>query len=506
MFSPSELEKMPIELEKRMADLENRIMEDIVRRIRINDEITRSADWQIYRLKMLGESSEYIKQKIQASLKLSDSEINKLYDDVIPTGYARDKSIYEAVGKDFIPFEKNAALQQLIKSTITQTKNEMINITQSLGFSVDMGNKTVFTPLATYYQQILDNAVLEVTSGAFDYNSTLKRVVKEMTKSGLRTVDFASGWTNRIEVASRRALMTGITQVTSHINDMNAKELGTDYFEVSWHASARPSHQIWQGRVYSKKELESICGLGTGPGLMGWNCYHTYYPFIPGVSERTYTDDQLDEMNAKENKAVEYNGKSYTTYEATQRQRQLETLMRKQRHDVKLLEQGGASEYDLINAKSKYRSTMKQYTDFSKKMELPHQMQRVYTDNLGKVSNGKVVAKSPKSDIIKEDSQFGKKIGKHTKEYGLDPKKLSDRNKMSMIIDDIIINHDEIIVDGKWRGQGPVVNGRRIDGSVDFYIKGEDVVVVNKENKFVTILKEGVQNARVREARERNKV
>ncbi len=385
MFTPSELERMPLPFEQRMSEMEIRIMEDIIRRIKINDEITRSADWQIYRLIQMGQNTEYIQKQIQQALKLTDEEIDKLYEDVIQTGYTRDEKIYKAVGKDFVPFKENKELQQLIQSVITQTKSQMTNITQTLGFVIELNGKQVFTPMAEYLHKTLDTAVLEVTSGTFDYNSTLKRVVAEMAKSGLRAVDYSSGWSNRIEVATRRALMTGVTQVTGKINEMNAAQLDTEYFEVSWHATARPEHQVWQGRVYSRKELETICGLGTGPGLCGWNCYHSYYPFIPGISERQWTDKQLDEMNAKENEPKVYNGKEHTTYEATQRQRQLETLMRAQRQKIKLLEKGGADPEDLQTAQIKYRETMRQYRIFSQEMKLPQQRERIYMDGLGKV-------------------------------------------------------------------------------------------------------------------------
>ena len=385
MYTPSELERMPVEIERRMSELEERILEDIIRRIRINDEITRSADWQIYRLVQMGQSTEYIQKQIQLALNFTDEEIKNLYEGAIKSGYTRDEDVYDKVGVDFIPFKDNTELQQLIQSVIEQTKEQMENITQTLGFAIDMGGKRVFTPLAEYLQKTLDTAVLEVTSGTFDYNTTLKKVVAEMTKSGLRTVDYETGWSNRIEVAARRALMTGVTQVTNKINEQNAKELGTDYFEVSWHATARPEHQKWQGRVYSRKELVEICGLGTVTGLLGANCYHSYYPFIPGISKRQWTDEQLDQMNAKENTPKKYNGKEYTTYEATQYQRKLETLMRKQRQDIKLLKSGGATEDDLINAMAKYRATMAQYTAFSKQMGLPQQRERIYIDGLGRV-------------------------------------------------------------------------------------------------------------------------
>ena len=127
----------------------------------------------------------------------------------------------------------------------------------------------------------------------------------------------------------------------------------------------------------SKEELESVCGLGTVTGLCGANCYHSYSPFTPGITPRTYTDEQLDKMNAEENKPVEYNGKTYTKYEATQRQRRLETTMRAQRQKIKLLEEGGADEQAIINARARYVKTSDEYVNFSKSVGLSQQWDRV---------------------------------------------------------------------------------------------------------------------------------
>lgn len=406
MFNPSELESMPIELEKHFKELELRIMTDIVRRIKINSEITRSADWQIYRLNQLGESTDMIKKYIQEALNLSEKEVAHLYEDVIAQGYAREEQLYKTKGKPFIPFADNEPLQMLIGATIAQTNGELKNITQSLGFAQKINGKIEFKPIAEYYQKTLDGAILDITSGAFGYNTVLKRVVGELTNSGLRTVDYATGWSNRVTVASRRALMTGISQVTGKISEDNASQLDTDYFEVTRHNGARPTHQVWQGKVYTKEELGTICGLGTGAGLCGWNCYHNYHPFINGISERIYTDEQLDEMNAKENTPVAYNGKEYTTYQATQHQRKLETIMRADREKIKLLEVGGADETDIIIARAKYRTTSAEYARFSKAMDLPQQLERVRIDGLGGVGVGKykTVDNKANSGIIKSEA------------------------------------------------------------------------------------------------------
>lgn len=402
MLKPNEIEAVSMTFDEPMRSLEMRIMEDIVRRIRINGEITRAADWQINRLYELGMSKKDIKSAIKQSLDMSDEDIHKMYSDVLKTDYLRNAELYKAVGKSQISFSENTGLQQMLNGVSEQTYGTLKNITQSLGFAVRQpGGKLKFTKIADYYQQTLDGAMLDIASGAFDYNTVLKRVVSEMTNSGLRSVDYASGWSNRVDVAARRAVMTGMSQLTAKVNEDNARELDTEYFEVSYHGGARPSHQEWQGKVYSRKELETVCGLGTVAGLCGANCYHDYYPFIPGVSERTYTDEELEQMNHEENTQKEFGGKQYTKYEALQRQRSLETTMRAQRQKIKLLEDGGAEEEDIINARARYRATSAEYSRFSKAMGIPQQRERVTVDGLGNIGVGKYKTSSGNAAPVK---------------------------------------------------------------------------------------------------------
>lgn len=402
MFTSGELEAASMAFDKPLRDLEMRIMEDIIRRIKINGEITRSADWQITRLMQLGMSMQEIDSEIRSTLNFSDEEMHKMYSNIISSGYTHDKKLYEAVGAKFIPFEHNHELAHLIAAAAAQTNFTLKNITQSLGFAVRQPDgKLKFVGLADYYQKTLDSAMLDIASGAFDYNTVLKRTVKEMTNSGLRTVSYASGWSNRADVAARRAVMTGMSQITAKINDDNAENFGTDMFEVTWHSGARPEHQVWQGRWYTRKQLETVCGLGTVTGLCGANCYHDYYPVIPGVSEPTYTEEELAELNTKENIPVKYNGKTYTKYEALQRQRRLETTMRAQRQEIKLLKEGGADEDDLINARCRYRVTSAEYARFSNAMRLPQQRERVTVDGLGNIGQGKYTGGSGKPSPVK---------------------------------------------------------------------------------------------------------
>lgn len=391
------------QIEKHFLNLEQMILEDIVRRIKKAGKITSTADWQINRLRIIGYSSEDIEKMIKETLSLSYPDVFELYDKVIDWEYVRNKDIYEQVNAKYIPYEENKELQQLTSGLVQQSNEELRNITQSMGFYVDYGNgKLVMTPLADIYQNYLDQAIMGVIYGTFDYNTMIRKVVTQLTNSGLRQVDYASGWHNRVDVAARRAVMTGVSQLTGKISDINAEKLGTEHFEVAWHSGARPTHAVWQGKVWSKKELVTVCGLGTGPGLLGWNCYHEYYPFVKGISERNWTDEWLAEENRKESTPKTFNGKEYTLYEAKQHQRKMETAMRAQREKVVLLKKGGADPDDVMLARAKYQGQLNEYSRFCKKMGLTEERERIYYDMRGRIAPRKYIDISAQRDIIKE--------------------------------------------------------------------------------------------------------
>ena len=370
----------------RYRNLEFRIMEDIVRRIKKTGKITSTADWQINRLKILGYSSEDIENAIKDTLNASYPEMFELYDKIVDREYVRDKDVYEQVNAQYIPYEENEQMQQNVEAIIRRSKGELENITGSLGFYLDYNGRKVLTPLAEVYSGYLDTACYEIVSGAFDYGSVLRRTVTQLTNSGLRKIDYASGRADRVDVAARRAVLTGVAQICGKMSDYNAEKLGAEFFEVDWHSGARPTHAVWQGRVYSKEQLYSICGLGTVTGLLGVNCYHMYFPYFPGISTRNYTDEWLDEQNRKESIPKEFNGKEYTLYEAKQRQRQMEVAMRAQREKVQLLEKGGADPDEVMLMKAKYQGQLNEYARFSRKMELKEERERIYLDMRGRVA------------------------------------------------------------------------------------------------------------------------
>lgn len=392
------MEQIPEEIRKIFKGLEDDVIEAILKRMEKIQEIIPASDYQLWRLDQIGSFRSDIREKIRKALGLSKKEIDKIYSETMKENYVRDKRIYEEIGVDQIPYEENEPLQQLISAVKTQTEEEFKNITKTMGFITPSGVKTINKE----FTDLMDKALMEVSTGSFDYSTAIRTAVNEMVNSGVRWIDYESGHHNRVDVATRRALMTGVRQVTGKIAEMNAEAMGTDKYEVSAHPTARPDHQKWQGKVYTYEELVSVCGLGTGPGLCGWNCYHFYDPFFEGISVRKYTDEQLEQMNAEANKKAVYDGKEYTKYEATQEQRRLETKMRALREKINLLKKHGANKEAIQNQQIKYNEMMSRYKDFSEKMKLPFQPERIRTSDWSNKKTGKIKKTREMKDITDE--------------------------------------------------------------------------------------------------------
>lgn len=370
--------------------LEIDTMLDVCRRIGQAGKITRTADYQLWRMSQLSMFRGNYEKMIAGVLGLAQSEIDTLYDEVIADGYAMDEGIYREAGASFVAFEENKPLQQLIAAVKEQTEDAIRNITATTGF-IDR-QTGVQSPLNEYFINVMDRTHLEVSSGSMTYGQAIAKAVRDMALSGMRTDEYGDRWIryenpgkkpwrNRVEVAARRAVMTGVNQVVGKVSEMNAEKLKTNWFEVSAHPTARPTHLEWQGKVYTREQLSSVCGLGTVTGLQGANCYHHYDAFIPGVSKRRWTDEQLEEMKRNALRKREWNGREYTLYEATQRQRQLETMMRSARNERRMLKEAGADKEDIAAARTRQESLYAEYRAFSRRFDLPEQIDRVNYDS-----------------------------------------------------------------------------------------------------------------------------
>lgn len=409
-FTPEILDALPEELAELFRSLENTLLDEVCSRLKLADQLNEVTVQDIRALRSHGIDLKEIKKAIRKTTGISEQRLNKLLDDVVK----RNQEYYTEV----IDLAKITQPEVLVDAATiaaikAQTMDELRNLSATMGFLVDSG-RTMLLP-AEAYQWALDNAVLQVESGAISYNQAIKSAVQQLAQSGLKIVYYESGHRDHIDVAARRAVMTGVSQLCAKYTEQSAEWLETPYFEVSAHAGARDkpglspwsSHKDWQGRVYSTRSgdiypnIYEVCGLGYVDGLEGANCRHSRTAWVEGVSERTYTDEGLAHID--DGLGGEYDGKKYTAYEATQMQRRIERQIRKQKRLRDAYKAAGLKD-DATAANIKLRRLNAKYKEFSQAAGLPEQRERVkvlYTN----AKPAKDVASMPNSDIIKEKTE-----------------------------------------------------------------------------------------------------
>ena len=413
-FSPELLDAMLEELAELYRGLEDALLMEICSRLKLRDELNEVTVQDIKALRSHGIDLKEIEKAIRQTTGISEKKLNELIDDVVE----RNQKYYTEV----IDLARVTQPDVLVDATTIdaikrQTWDVFRNITASMGFLVDAG-RTMLSP-AKAYQWALDAATLKVESGAISYGQAIKEAVRELASSGLRVVDYESGHRDHVDVAARRAVMTGVSQLCSKYTEQAAEYLETPYFEVSAHAGARDkpgpspwsSHKNWQGKVYSVRDgdiyptIYKVCGLGAVDGLEGANCRHRRFPWVEGVSERTYTDDQLKHID--DGLGCTYDGKTYTAYEATQMQRRVEREIRKLKREKAAYKAAGLHE-DETAVNIRLRRLNAKYKAFSAEAGLPEQPERMrvyFTDdatikaaNSIKTQRAKVAAANAKDD------------------------------------------------------------------------------------------------------------
>lgn len=381
-FSPKWLDALPQELSDLYRGLEDRLIDYICKCLKATDDLNESALQRIRALRSHRIDLYEIEKIIKKTTGISDKKIQEIFTDVV----ARNQHYYWQV----IDMAKLTQPEVLVSASDiaaiqAQTAGTFANITASMGFLVNAGR--VFLPPAKAYQWALDSAEMKVQSGTISYNEAIKSAVKELATSGIKVVDYESGHKDQIDVAARRAIMTGVNQLNSKYTEQSAEYLQTPYFEVSAHAGARDkpgkspwaNHKDWQGRVYSTRSgdiypsIYAVCGLGYVDGLEGANCRHRRFPWVEGVSERTYTNAQLAHID--DGLGCTFEGKKYTAYEATQKQREIERTIRKQKRLRNAFKANGqTTEAQAANAM--LRRLNKKYRQFSAAAGLPDQNER----------------------------------------------------------------------------------------------------------------------------------
>lgn len=291
------------------------LLQDIVRRVRGAGAITSTAEYQIYRAEQLGLAEKEIKKAISEQLRVSDTVIDALFEDMADLT---------------AEFSDNGQLQQLVEAYSTVSRRAAAEDFDNLWAPGPDGK--LYT-VKEAYGKIMDFAYMQTATGALDYQTAIRRSLKELLQRGIRTIPRADGRSMRIEYAVRQYLVNRMGEMHNAISQMNYETIGADGWEISAHAAPAPDHAPYQGHQYSAEEYEQING-SLERKFGWWGCMHTVYPILLGISEPAYSDEQLQRYLDENEAGVTYEGQHYTLYEAKARKRQLESLITSTKYDV----------------------------------------------------------------------------------------------------------------------------------------------------------------------------
>jgi len=362
---------------------------------------------QLAQIMQYGGDYDKIAKALAKMSELNVREIYKIFDEVAKQDYAFAEQFYKYRNIKYIPYEQNIALQNEVSALATVTAKQYRNITRTMGFATHENGKIVYNDIARTYQNLLDKAVLSVSQGKTTFDEELYQIMKELASSGIKTIDYESNRSIRVESAVRTAMQGGIRDLHMEIQQEFGKQFDADGIEVTVHGNPAPDHQYVQGKQFSNEQFNNFQNdidaysydgtffpaeseeTGRDRRSIGqYNCYHDIFSIILGVSEPVYRDEELNEIIKKNNKGFKFNGKKYTMYEGEQLQRQLETEMRKAK-DEQIMARAGNMRDKAELSQVKINKLTDKYNKLVKISGLPSKIERARVSGYRKIKVNK---------------------------------------------------------------------------------------------------------------------
>ena len=404
MLSDEVLDKVIERITRRIEQGNTYVLEQIGKSIKQIGTLSPSKAQQLGQLIKYGGDYDKITKKLAEITKLNVKDIKEIFEEVAKNDYQFAKQFYDYRGKKFIPYEQNAALKRQVEALANVTSKEYVNLSRTLAFTRQVNGKVVATPLSKMYNEILDKAILSVSQGKTTFQEEMYRVIKELASSGLKTIDYGTGRSMRLDSAVRMQMRGALRNLHNETQELVGKEFDSDGVEISVHLNPAPDHAEVQGRQFStnqydedgklvkKGEFEkfqsdekavSYDGVVFEPEFEGhdrrsiseYNCYHYIFAIVLGVSEPEYSKEQLQKIIDDNEKGFEYEGKHYSLYDGEQLLRKVELEIRKAKDEQITARAAGIPE-DINNAQKRITILTNKYRQLLKASGLPSQLDR----------------------------------------------------------------------------------------------------------------------------------
>ena len=398
MLTADQIEVLGDKAQQIISPITDFLIGDIARRISEAGQLTSTASYQVWRLQQLGMSQLQVKNEIRKRLRISSEELEQLMKQSAEVGYNFD--IRNLPHANAVSFGENTAVQDIVSAAVQMAREDLSNMVQTIGF---VGPNGQTLPLTQAYEQACDFAFQKVATGTQDYNSAIREATKGLAEKGIVTIDYTSGIHTSMEAAVRRNIMSALGIMQEKISRQNHDDHGCDGWEISAHAASAPDHEPIQGRQYSDEEYTALNNsLVRRIGML--NCGHAAFPIIFGVSKPQYSPEELEQLRRENEKGIDYDGKHYTMYEATQRQRKLERAIRYRKRRILIDETTGDKEQLAID-QTKLVRLNDEYARFTRAAKLRSQRERANIPDFGMKEareaekTAKNVFKNPPKDL-----------------------------------------------------------------------------------------------------------
>ena len=362
MLTAYQLDLLPAPMVDLWDEFTQSVLNDIARRLSKLD-MTETAAWQTQRLTESGMVYEDILEQLSQMTGKSETLLRSLFRQAGVKSMRFDDSVYRMAGLNPLPLNLSPAMVSTLAAGLSKTQGVMRNLTRTTA----MTGQEAFV-------QAADVAYMQVSTGTMSYDQAIRAAVKNVASQGINVIDYASGRRDQIDVAMRRTVLTGVAQTTGGLQTSRMDEMGVDLVQTSAHAGARPTHEVWQGKIFSRSgtnpnypDFVNETGYGEVDGLIGINCRHSFYPFFEGISENAYSEETVDEMNEQ---TVNLEGEKVPQYEASQIQRGIERHIRDWKRQSGALEAAGLDNAVEIAKVKEWQSRMR---DFIRQTKLQRQ-------------------------------------------------------------------------------------------------------------------------------------
>ena len=358
---------------------------------------------QLVQILKYGNNYQEIINEISRLTNLNIQDIDAIFNEMAKKDYEFAEQFYKYRGIEYVPYSENKALLRQVSALASITKQEMYNYarTTNLGYSIrDLQGNVKFVGLRETYNRVLDEAVLNVGTGVDTFDNAMSKIMKDIGGNGLKTVDYASGRSIRLDSVARMHLKGALRNLHNEVQKQVGEEFGANMIEISVHEHPAPDHYM-QGKQMMIEEYEKMQNHLPFKDLQGnvyepldrpiseLNCYHYIFYGIAGVSKPNYTDEELNNILKENEKGIELDGQKYTIYEMSQIQRRLETSIRKQK-DLQIIGRASGNKEIVENAQRKITELTHKYKQVSDISGLPYKRDRLRVSNYKRVNVNKL--------------------------------------------------------------------------------------------------------------------